>query len=146
MKYFLFFILFCPGQVLAQKNIYDQSVQTTKGNTISLSAYKGKKLLIAVVSAASLQQKNAINYWDSLKVTNPDVVIIVIPANDVTTNVDTTKTDSLQASSDKVTVTTIASAKKDNGSNQDPLLQWLTHRNKNAHLMPMWKRIINCTS
>lgn len=133
MKPLLFIILFYSGQLLAQSSIYDQTVQSEKGKTISLAEHKGKKLLIAVVSTGSLKEKDAINYWDSLQATNPEVVIIVIPANNVSTDTDTTKTSTLQTSSDNVTVTTIASVKKDKGSSQHPLLRWLTHGNKNFH-------------
>ena len=133
MKYFLFFILLYSGQLFAQSSIYDQTVQSEKGKTISLSDYKGKKLLIAVVSTDNLKKKDAINYWDSLQTSNPGVVVFVIPADDISKDTDTTNNNTQQTSSDKVTVTSIASAKKDKGSSQHPLMQWLTHVVKNSH-------------
>lgn len=134
MKYFFVFILFYSGQILAQSGIYGFDVQTDKGNTISLSAYKGKKMLIAVIGTDVLQKKDAISYLDSLQTSNPKVAVIVIPANDVNDTLANAATvNTLQTASDKVIVAGIVAARKDKASNQNPLLQWLTHADKNGH-------------
>ena len=90
--------------------------------------------MIAAISSASLQQKTAINYWDSLQTANPKVVFILIPAMDITVNIDTSQKISLiQPKSAKVTLTNWVNVKKDKGSQQYPLLQWLTHLSQNGH-------------
>ena len=134
MKYILVLILIYSSQLNAQNSIYDQVVQSSSGTTISLSDFKGSKILIAAISSDNLQKKGAINYWDSLQVSNPKVVFILLPSTDLSTNSDTSQIiTSLNANSSKVTLTVWVSAKKDNGSKQYPLLQWLTDVGQNSH-------------
>jgi glutathione peroxidase len=132
MKYYLFILLFYSGGLTAQNSIYDMTVQSATGKTIPLSNYKGKKLLIAVVNPGSLQKKDVINYWDSLQLRNPNTVVIIIPANDISAGEDVS-ISSAQPISDKVIVVSSAPAKKDKGNNQHPLIKWLTHGDKNNH-------------
>jgi glutathione peroxidase-family protein len=134
MKYILLVFLLYTGQSFAQTSIYNLSYQTTTGKVLALSDYKGKKLLIATCSSSSLLKLNSINYWDSLKATNPNLNILIIPAIDIIDISDTSNFQSaLKSTSSKVAFARLSLVRKDNGPNQHMILQWLTHKEQNLH-------------
>lgn len=134
MKLILFFIFFYCCQVSAQSSIYDLQVKTRNDKLISLQDYKDKKILIASVGVKNLHKKEAFSYWDSLQAANPQVAIIIIPSNDFGTDDSVSATDKTTAPVSAKTIVSISvSAKKDKGINQNPLMHWLTHADRNTH-------------
>ena len=50
MKLMLIFMLFYCSPLMGQNKIYDLQFTTYNGNNISMSDYKGKKILIGLIS------------------------------------------------------------------------------------------------
>lgn len=130
MRLFLLSFIFYANALFSQSSIYDLSITTAAGQNLSLSEYKGSKMVIAAVSPDSLQKESVLNYWDSLQTANPTVIFILVPANDFASPGDTVV---LENPSGDIVLSEGADVKKDNGSNQSPLMQWLTDPAKNSH-------------
>ena len=73
-----FFIL-TAGGLQAQSSFYDLTVVSSSGKVISLSAYKGKKLLIVIASPEALQAKTAAWYLGKIQAAYPAVSVLVLP-------------------------------------------------------------------
>lgn len=131
MKYKLFipFFLF----LFVKTSIYDLQIQTVEGNTINMSEFRGKKILIASISHTNLQSEGLV-FLDSLQLANPSVVIIAIPANDFggTGNAETL-TAIINKTSRKIIVTAPADVKKEKDRTQNSLMKWLTSNLENFH-------------
>jgi glutathione peroxidase-family protein len=130
MKLFFLLAILYNNELFSQGNIYDLALTTLSGKTISLADYKGRKILIAPVIPDSLQNSGILSYWDSLQAANPKVVLILIPASDLN---NTPNSVALENTSYNIVLSAGAEVKKDKGTNQNPIMQWLTHSGKNSH-------------
>jgi glutathione peroxidase-family protein len=132
----LLFIIFFAYSVTAsaQSSIYSLATQTATGNTINLSDYKGQKILIASVSQNNLDQKTGFTFWDSLQKANPSVRMLIIPANDFDTALNSVlKTSIIAATPANIILAPAAQVKKDKGQNQQPIMKWFTSVTDNNH-------------
>jgi glutathione peroxidase-family protein len=129
----LFMLTSCLLQ--AQNNFYDLSVIPAMGRVVSLSDYKGKKVLIVVASPTAIQAKNAARYLGKVQAAYPQIAVLVLQTADTGKVVDSAviaNPEQLQKLSNTRFVT-LTAAGKDKGSAQHPLLQWLTHSDSNRH-------------
>src|SRR5580765_7724262 len=81
MKLILLLILFFTGHLMAQSSLYDISIPGLNGKTISMSDYKGRKIIVAAVSPDNLQN-GQLRFLDSLQLSNPSLAVIAVPATD----------------------------------------------------------------
>lgn len=130
---FIIVIIFCSMRATGQTSIYSIAIPGLKGQTINLNDYKGKKILIASVTPAILQN-GYLAFLDSLQSVYPSVVVIALPALDfgeveIATIMDSIKNDSLV----HISLTLPALVKKKNGDSQNRLMQWLTTDTDNTH-------------
>ncbi|MEO8762729.1 MAG: hypothetical protein ABI416_00485 [Ginsengibacter sp.] len=130
MRLLLLFFIFCHNVVFSQSSIYDLSITTSPGKIVSLNEYRGRKILIAPVNPLSLQKEKVVGYWDSLQAANPKVILIIIPANDFLISGDSVAVKNAVVN---ILVSERTKVKKDKGSGQHPVMQWLTDSGKNAH-------------
>ncbi|MBZ5858562.1 hypothetical protein [Flavihumibacter profundi] len=134
MKYILVLLLFYSGQAISQTKVYDITIQGTNGNSINISSFKGKKILVASISPSNLKN-GQLNFLDSLQLSHPDVYIIAIPASDFEAS---NSTSDLVDSIKRVgiyhfIITNGGYVKKDKGINQYQLMKWLTNDTDNTH-------------
>lgn len=129
-------ILYCGevfSQSATQSTIYDLDIQTPDGNKISMSNYKGRKIMIVSVSSDNLKPED-LNFWDSLQTSNPSLTVLLVPANDLGQAIGDSTILAIDSSlSTNIILSEGVLVKKAEGQNQDPLLQWLTHSNENTH-------------
>ena len=130
MRLFLLLAVFYSNVLFSQSSIYDLSIITASGKNVSLSEYKDRKIVIAAVSSDILQKEGAFSYWDSLQTANPKIVLILIPASDFTGSGDSVVAEN---PSGDIVLSESTDVKKDNGSDQNPIMQWLTDPRKNSH-------------
>ncbi|MEP6595873.1 MAG: hypothetical protein ABJA71_07990 [Ginsengibacter sp.] len=99
-----------------------------------MAEFKGKKIAIASLSPASLQQESTHTYWNSFKSGNPNTVLILIPANDFNSVAYPVKMENIKNNlSENIVLSVGVLVKKNNGSSQDAVMQWLTNSEKNFH-------------
>ena len=117
-----------------QSSIYDIQVLPVDGsNSISLSSYANKKILIATISAAN-PDKTKLIWLNSLQQADTSLRIIVVPASDLGGAGNDTSIATLKTSlSLRYVITKSANVKKNAGSNQHSLFKWLTHVSENTH-------------
>jgi glutathione peroxidase len=133
MQVMIMMIHFFLAPPLIQTSIYDIQIQTMDGKTISMSAYKGKKIMIAAVSPDNMQA-GGLDFLDSLQKAHPSVTVIAVPALDFGGQQNTEILGSLKTIAPKNIIITIsAQVKKTAGLQQDHLLYWLTHSSENSH-------------
>jgi len=134
MKLIFFILILYSVPALSQSSIYELDIQNISGETVSMKTYKGQKILVASVSPGNLQKKGALVFWDSLKTANPKTAVILIPAADMGSTVDSAAMNTIKNNvSDKLLLAGTAQVKKDKGNNQNPIMQWLTDVRKNTH-------------
>lgn len=130
--FFLFICFYCSGSY-AQQSIYDYRIETNDGNKITLSAFKGSKILIVTASPDILEQ-SAGRYLDSLGKVFPSLKVIVIPASDFGGNRNAEiLANEKGASNHKYIVMALTATKKDKGDAQHPLCLWLNSSTQNTH-------------
>jgi glutathione peroxidase-family protein len=133
MKILSVLVLLYTSKLLAQSSVYDINIQTLKGATIGMAEYKGKKIVVASESPNNLKN-GGIDFLDSLQLTYPSVIIIAVPANDFGGEQNAEILDLLRNDeSIQIIITSPDEVKKDNGSTQNPLLEWLTNDSENSH-------------
>jgi glutathione peroxidase-family protein len=110
---------------------YDIEFKTIDGTVINASAYSGKKVIVAVVSA-STQNLNLIQFLDSLQKNNSSIQVIAVPTGDFGGNVKLTDLKNLKKNL-SIVITEPFSVKKANSNLQHPLLAWLTNVKQNTH-------------
>lgn len=112
-------------------SIYDLQIQTIEGNTINMSDFKGRKILIASTSPGNLET-GRLAFMDSLQLANPAVVVIAVPASDFGGSRNTEILSAIKDnSSRKIIVTALAEVKK--AKQKSPLMKWLTNEADNFH-------------
>lgn len=133
MRFFITCLFLYAGALSAQSSVYSISIQGLNGKTISLSDYKGKKIIIAAVSADNLQ-KGQLRFLDSIQANNPSVAVITVPASDYKGANDSLTIDGVKKSNTlKMQVAAADGVKKANGARQNRLMQWLTSVSLNTH-------------
>lgn len=133
MKVILCFFIFYSSQIFSQSSIYDLYIQKPEGDSISMSMFKGNKILIIAVSQDNLQ-KSDLNFWDSVQISNAPLVVILVPADDFGKTVDDSTIAVIKSNlSTNIILSDDVLVKKSEGQNQDPILQWLTHTDENTH-------------
>jgi glutathione peroxidase len=133
MKLFLLAMFFYAGDLLAQSQVYDITIPKIDGTSVSLSSYKGKKIVVLSVSPGNIQN-GTLAVLDSLQAANPSFVVIAVPATDFAGNDDSLKIDAIKKNSPRHVIVAAADAvKKSNGAKQNRLLQWLTNSSQNTH-------------
>jgi glutathione peroxidase len=122
--------------------LYNLSIALNNGDTISLSSYKGKKLLL-VNTASDCGYTDQYDELQKLYEANKDrLVIIGFPANDFKEQEKGTDEDIAQFCKINYGVT-FPLAKKSSvipGPEQNPVFQWLSDKNKNGwtNKKPSW--------
>lgn len=134
MKFFFLLVIFYSGHILAQSSFYNMSIEGINGKTIQLSDFKGKKIVIASVSADRLKN-GRLSYLDSLQLAYPLVTILVVPAGDFGGQGDSLIINNIKKNiaSLHVMIAAESAVKKDKGIRQSPLLKWLTNASSNVH-------------
>lgn len=119
-------------------SIYDIEVQSADGTKISLSRFKGNKLLITTVPAGK-ESKQKINYLSSLAANDNTLRIIAVPVLDDDTRKAKDETISLSdiKSSDMLVTKPMNTFRKSNYE-QHALFRWLTNYKLNGHFDAGW--------
>jgi len=134
----LFIYLFCmfwSNILLAQAAVMPGQIPAIQGNTITMSSYSGKKIVVAVCSAAAPDVAR-LKLLDTLQKSNPqNIQVIVMPIQDfdgtaVNNKLKTQLIDSLQLS---VAIAVPGKGQRAAGSSQQILLAWLTNKNSDIH-------------
>lgn len=120
------------GGLQAQSSFYDLSVVSSSGKVISLSAYKGKKLLIVIASPGALRAKTAARYLGKIQAAYPAVSVLVLPATAAADSAGAAEVKQLPGFSNTL-YGTAAVITKNKQTEQHPLLQWLTRKENNKH-------------
>jgi glutathione peroxidase len=121
------------GELQAQSSFYDLSVVSSSGKVISMSAYKGKKLLIVIASPEALGAKTAARYLGKIQAAYPAVSVLVLPST--ATGADSTAAAEVKQlpGLSNTLYSTAAVTTKNKQTEQHPLLQWLTRKESNMH-------------
>jgi glutathione peroxidase len=124
------------------ESLYSLSIDLNNGQSIPLSAYKGKKILF-VNTASDCGYTDQYDQLQKLYETNKDkLVVIGFPANDFKEQEKGTDEEIAQFCKINYGVT-FPLAKKSSvmaGQEQHPVFQWLTNKNKNGwtNKKPSW--------
>ena len=110
---------------------YDFQLETIEGAIIKTSSFRGKKVVIAVVSAEQKAMR-LIDYLDSTQKANDSIRVIAIPTGDFKGNVNTQAIKDLKKRI-SIIVTKPMKVTKESGANQHALFSWLTKRTENTH-------------
>jgi glutathione peroxidase-family protein len=135
MKFIFYIAMLFALPAMSQTSIYDLTVHTAYGGNLKLEKYKGRKILIAVVSPDNLNKKGGLQMLDSIKKANPKLACIIIPADDM----DTVSNDSAAMvnvkakTSVEILVSDSGMVKKANGGRQHPIVSWLTDVKQNQY-------------
>lgn len=125
-----------------QKSLYDLSITLNNGQTVPLSTYKGKKLLL-VNTASNCGYTDQYDALQKLYEENKDKLMVIgFPANDFKEQEKGSDEDIAQFCKLNYGVT-FPLAKKSSvvpGTEQNPVFQWLTDKNSNGwtNKKPTW--------
>lgn len=133
MKYFVSITLFF-FQFLFTDNLYDITIKTVDGNTIELRQFKGKKILILLLSPSSQDKVVSVNDVKKLNAKYQNSLVI-IGISSIEAGFKAQDADKLKklftASGNNIIVT--EGMKVNKGKEQVSLFQWLTNKDKNHH-------------
>lgn len=134
MKFiYLLLLLFLCDSLSAQTSVYELNLQNLQGKTISMAAYKGKKIMIASISPENLKN-GGLAFLDSIQSAYPNVAVIAIPASDFGGLKNTEIVDELKKDvASKVTISMPVDVRKDKGASQSSIMNWLTSIKDNKH-------------
>jgi glutathione peroxidase len=119
--------------VFTQSSIYNIRINTIDGNSISLAAYEGKKIIVTEFDALNPDLAE-LQYLDSLQSADTSIVLIAVPANDFSGTNSIESLQSLRNSLNlRMIITLPSGVKKVNGDNQNALFKWLTKAGNNDH-------------
>jgi len=114
-------------------SIYEINVISIEGNSISLSKYRNKKIIITTISATN-PNTEWLKYLDSLQKSDTSLQVIAVPSNDFAgIGNDEMISDIKDSLSPHILMLKSALLKKNAGSNQHVLYKWLTDVNENRH-------------
>jgi len=134
----LLYLSFIKVFFFSDSSLYDLSFETLKGDMISMSSFKGERVLVFVTNGSAPDIKH-LSITDSVsKVDQTVTKIIIIPAIDLNTGKDILSTDKLTAlfsglDRKGIMVSKPVRVKKESKTEQNSLLQWLTDAGKNGH-------------
>jgi glutathione peroxidase len=133
MRFLFWIALLIPAELMAQSSLYKISLTTINNKNINLSDFRGKKIMVASVSAENLRN-GQLAYLDSLQLINPAIIVIAVPAADYKNANDSMTVDQMKNNSSLHIIVTAADVvRKNNGANQNKLLSWLTSASANTH-------------
>lgn len=135
-QFLLFFLLlFCKYSSSYADSIYDLSVRTIDGKAIPLSSFKGKKLFIVVLPLSATDPILPASALKKLLTRYTSLVIIGITPFEVGfKKADKERLKKMYKDMPPgFILTEIIKATKAAGKEQAPVLQWLTHRQRNTH-------------
>lgn len=122
-------LLYCT----LQSSIYDIEIKKMNGDSISMSKFTDKKIIVILVNAANPDAAH-LRYLDSLQLADESLQVIGIPATDFTGEGKHENLNAFRNSlSSKFVITKQAAVIKETGVRQQPLLRWLTHASENGH-------------
>jgi glutathione peroxidase len=119
----------------APDEIYSQPLKNIDGDTIDLSNYSGKKMIIIILPVSSQDTSVSVSDLINMTAQNNSLLIIGVPAIEMgyTDAVKTElKTRYLGLGSNFILSEGMA-VKKTSGTAQAPIFQWLTKMEKNQH-------------
>lgn len=123
-------LIFISFQVAAQ-SIYVQPLNDINGNVINLKKYLGKKMVFIIVPISTVDS-STIKEVDSFLVScGEKAAVFGIPS--IEDGYTESQKVALQQiyTGKKIILSEGMYTKKASGSNQSPIMQWLTHQNKN---------------
>jgi len=112
-------------------NFYDISIELLDGTQTKMSAYQGKKIIIAVVSG-NAEGVKMVRYLDSVQQVNTGLRSIAIPTGDFDGSVTNQDLRELKKNI-SITIAQPLKVRKANGAQQHPLFAWLTQASENKH-------------
>lgn len=116
-----------------QSSIYDIQLKDLDNNSITLSSYKGKKILVYSFNANNPNSAQLL-YLDSLQKGNNFLSVLAVPATDFSANFSEPSLKGLRDSlSLSFLFTKPALVKKNDKELQSPLMKWLTKVSENTH-------------
>lgn len=121
-----------------QESIYDFNITSLEGENISLGSARGKKIMIVVLPVNETTGNTIfLAQLDSIsRAHGENAVLIAVPSyeegfsNDIRNNVKEWYESFLN---ERVIITQGYHTHKSSGAEQDGLLSWLTHKDKNGH-------------
>jgi glutathione peroxidase-family protein len=135
MRFIFYIVLLIALPAMSQTSIYDLTVHTVYGGNLKLEKYRGRKILIAVVSPDQLNKKGGLQFLDSIKNANPKLACIIVPADDMdtVTNDSAAMVNVKAKTSVDILVSDSGLVKKANGGRQHPIVSWLTDVKQNEY-------------
>ena len=127
LLFYISMFLFNPAD---SNSFYDLQFEKLDGSIVKSSAFQGKKVVVAVISA-SQASSGIVRYLDSLQKSSPALAIIAVPTDEFNGNIKGTDLASLKESI-AITIARPVKVKKKTSS-QDPLFAWLTQNKANSH-------------
>lgn len=117
--------------VFIDNGFYQLKFESLDGSTINTSSFKGKKVLIAVISSDA-KAKSQVQFLDSVQETNSAIQVIIVPTDEFGADV---RKNSLKSTihSRNLLVAAPLKIKSKTTSFQHPLFEWLTQSKKNMH-------------
>lgn len=111
--------------------LYAISFERITGQAINLSAYKNKKIVIAVFNASN-PDTNRLRYLDSLQASSPSLQVIGVPTDNFGGSFELQRLKKVQADF-HILVAAPLHVKKGGASGQHALFAWLTSAVLNGH-------------
>src|SRR5260221_9253247 len=114
-------------------SVYDIAIQPLNGTMLSLSTFKGKKIVVIEFDANNYDKAQLL-MLDSFQRSNAQIRVIAVPAKDFSPSTNSQRIVNLSRSLNlSFIMTQPALIKKASGSNQEALFRWLTHSSNNNH-------------
>jgi glutathione peroxidase len=126
----LFSLLLVP---FVARDFYTIQFPDAAGKNVTMSTFKGKKVIVAVINAKS-PDISYLRYLNQLQGKSSNLQIIAVPSTDFAGLSDPTRIDQVK-SSEKLSIIMAkpGELRKDAKSMQHPLLEWLTSKEQNQH-------------
>jgi glutathione peroxidase-family protein len=129
----LFFILAFAGLSFSMVEVYTIQFQDVSGKTVSMSSFKGKKVIVAVINAKS-PDITYLRYLNQIQAKSTSFRIIAVPSTEFAGQFDPTRLNQVRTSEKlAIIVAKPGELKKDAKGRQHPLLAWLTDKGQNQH-------------
>lgn len=136
MKVFLLFTI-CRLLSSPPDSLYAISFEAFNGNTVSMSAFKGRSVVIIVLDSKRPGIKYLTTVDSLVKKSLSSATVLLVPAADLhtdsTKDADEIKNSEQMLSGKKIMITKEMNVKKKSGEKQHPLFQWLTNAKLNGH-------------
>lgn len=132
MKLFIIYAL-AGFSFLPDSGFYSISVNRPGGGQISMSQYRGRKVLIVPFNAI-IPDTNQLIMLDSIQRKDSGLVVLAIPAGDISGDAsDTTLNNIKNSLGVSLVMTRSVPVRRSSGNNQHPLFKWLTSVAQNTH-------------